>query len=144
MKKNTLQKVLSASLVGAMAVTMLAGCGNSETASEPTEKATESAPIAEVEQVEVQEEAGMASWTPFEETVTLQVPVYDRGGEVDVTSNYWTNWIQENFGDAYNIKCRVCSNSTWRRSECLCKPCKLWIAPNNPYGVRLPEAGTVG
>ena len=103
MKKNTLQKVLSASLVGAMAVTMLAGCGNSETASEPTEKATESAPIAEVEQVEVQEEAGMASWTPFEETVTLQVPVYDRGGEVDVTSNYWTNWIQENFGDAYNI-----------------------------------------
>lgn len=103
MKKNTLQKVLSASLVGAMAVTMLAGCGNSETASEPTEKATESAPVAEVEQVEVQEEAGMASWTPFEETVTLQVPVYDRGGEVDVTSNYWTNWIQENFGDAYNI-----------------------------------------
>lgn len=103
MKKNTLQKVLSASLVGAMAVTMLAGCGNSETASEPAEKTTESAPIAEVEQVEVQEEAGMASWTPFEETVTLQVPVYDRGGEVDVTSNYWTNWIQENFGDAYNI-----------------------------------------
>ncbi|MGN0427186.1 MAG: extracellular solute-binding protein [Agathobacter sp.] len=103
MKKNTLQKVLSASLVGAMAVTMLAGCGNSETASEPAEKTTESAPIAEVEQVEVQEEAGMASWTPFENTVTLQVPVYDRGGEVDVTSNYWTNWIQENFGDAYNI-----------------------------------------
>lgn len=102
MKKNTLQKVLSASLVGAMAVTMLAGCGSSETASSET-KSTESAPIAEVEQVEVQEEAGMASWTPFEETVTLQVPVYDRGGEVDVTSNYWTNWIQENFGDAYNI-----------------------------------------
>ena len=102
MKKNTLQKVLSASLVGAMAVTMLAGCGDSQTASTET-KTTESAPIAEVEQVEVQEEAGMASWTPFEETVTLQVPVYDRGGEVDVTSNYWTNWIQENFGDAYNI-----------------------------------------
>lgn len=103
MKKNTLQKVLSASLVGAMAVTMLAGCGDRQTASEPAEKTTESAPIAEVEQVEVQEEAGMASWTPFESTVTLQVPVYDRGGEVDVTSNYWTNWIQENFGDAYNI-----------------------------------------
>lgn len=104
MKKNTLQKVLSASLVGAMAVTMLAGCGDSQTASDSTtEKTTEQAPVTEVEQVEVQEEAGMASWTPFEETVTLQVPVYDRGGEVDVTSNYWTNWIQENFGDAYNI-----------------------------------------
>jgi len=49
--------------------------------------------------------SGMAAWTPFEETVTLQIPVYDRGveGVPDVTNNYWTQWIQENFGDAYNI-----------------------------------------
>ncbi len=102
MKKNTLQKVLSASLVGAMAISMLAGCGN-KTASGSSDNSTETDSIKEVEQVEVQAEAGMASWTKFDETVTLQVPVYDRGGEVDVTSNYWTKWIQENFGDQYNI-----------------------------------------
>ena len=25
------------------------------------------------------------------------------GGEVDVTNNYWTNWVQTEFGDQYNI-----------------------------------------
>lgn len=110
MKKNTLQKVLSVSLIGTMAITMLAGCGSEQpaqteakTTEAATEKTTEAEPIKEVEEVEVKEEAGMASWTKFDQTVTLQVPVYDRGGEVDVTNNYWTKWIQENFGDTYNI-----------------------------------------
>ncbi|NEM83685.1 sugar ABC transporter substrate-binding protein, partial [Escherichia coli] len=51
------------------------------------------------------EGGGMDSWEPFAENVTLQVPVYDRGveGVPDVTSNYWTQWIQENFGDQWNI-----------------------------------------
>ena len=46
------------------------------------------------------------NWEPFAETVTLRVPVYDRGAEgvPDVSNNYWTGWIQENFGDQYNIK----------------------------------------
>ena len=45
------------------------------------------------------------NWEPFAENVTLRVPVYDRGveGVPDVTNNYWTQWIQENFGDKYNI-----------------------------------------
>ena len=48
---------------------------------------------------------GMAAWTPFEENVELQIPVYDRGvaGLPSVQDNYWTQWIQENFGDPYNI-----------------------------------------
>lgn len=42
----------------------------------------------------------------FAEKVTLQVPVYDRGveGVPDVTDNYWTQYIQENFGDPNNIE----------------------------------------
>ena len=46
------------------------------------------------------------AWEPFEETVEITIPVYDRGieGVPDVENNYWTNWIQENFGDKYNIK----------------------------------------
>ncbi|MGI6107577.1 MAG: hypothetical protein ACOX8B_06540 [Lachnospiraceae bacterium] len=44
-------------------------------------------------------------WEPFAETVELQIPVYDRGveGVPNVSDNYWTQWIQENFGDKYNI-----------------------------------------
>ena len=51
------------------------------------------------------DEAQATTWEPFEENVTLRVPVYDRGveGVPDVTNNYWTQWIQENFGDVYNV-----------------------------------------
>ena len=48
---------------------------------------------------------GMAAWTPFEETVTITVPVYDRSkaGYPAVDDNYWTQWIQKEFGDKWNI-----------------------------------------
>ena len=41
----------------------------------------------------------------FAENVTITIPVYDRGqaGVPNVEDNYWTNWIQENFGNQYNI-----------------------------------------
>ncbi|MGO4108289.1 extracellular solute-binding protein [Paenibacillus sp. YAF4_2] len=42
------------------------------------------------------------------EKVTLKVEVFDRGnapaGAGPVTDNYWTQWIQKNFGDPNNIK----------------------------------------
>ena len=50
-----------------------------------------------------EEATGMAAWKPFEKTVELQIPVYDRGYKVSVQENYWTKWIQANFGDKYNI-----------------------------------------
>ena len=46
-----------------------------------------------------------ADWAPFAENVTIKVAVYDRGqeGVPPVEDNYWTKWIQQNFGDKYNI-----------------------------------------
>ena len=51
------------------------------------------------------EETGIASWEPFAERVKITVPVYDRSkeGYPPVDDNYWTQWIQENFGEKYNI-----------------------------------------
>lgn len=46
---------------------------------------------------------GIESWKPFEKTVKLQIPVYDRGYKLSVQENYWVDWIQQNFGDKYNI-----------------------------------------
>ncbi|MBQ9253094.1 MAG: sugar ABC transporter substrate-binding protein [Clostridia bacterium] len=45
------------------------------------------------------------AWEPFAENVSITIPVYDRGqaGVPNVEDNYWTKWIQENFGDKYNI-----------------------------------------
>ena len=40
----------------------------------------------------------------FPEKVTIKIPVYDRGFEGwDPANNYYTNWIQKEFGDKYNV-----------------------------------------
>ncbi|SDZ60026.1 ABC-type glycerol-3-phosphate transport system, substrate-binding protein [Evansella caseinilytica] len=40
----------------------------------------------------------------FPDTVNLDIPVYDRAFEGwNVTDNFYTRWIQEEFGDAHNI-----------------------------------------
>lgn len=42
---------------------------------------------------------------PFDKNVTITVPVYDRSkeGYPAVDDNYWTRWIQSEFGDKYNV-----------------------------------------
>lgn len=48
---------------------------------------------------------GMTGFQPFSENVTITVPVYDRAkeGYPPVEDNYWTQWVQTEFGDKYNI-----------------------------------------
>src|SRR5690554_333495 len=50
-------------------------------------------------------QAGNTEWEPFDERVTITVPVYDRSlaGYPAVDDNYWTQWIQTEFGDKWNI-----------------------------------------
>jgi len=39
-----------------------------------------------------------------ESTVTIQIPIYDRAFQGwNVTDNYWTRWVQQEFGDKNNI-----------------------------------------
>ena len=42
----------------------------------------------------------------YDEQITLKVSVFDRGatGQTPVDNNYWTEWIQKEFGDPRNIK----------------------------------------
>lgn len=108
MKKKTLQRVLAITLTGAMTMGMLAGCGSSdasETADTQAADSEEAQSTDSAEAASVAEGAGVDSYTAFAENVTLRVPVYDRGveGVPAVDDNYWTKWVQENFGDKYNI-----------------------------------------
>ena len=113
MKKNTLQKTIALALTGAMAMGTLAGCGSSNdtSASTSTDTKTEAASTeaaattAEASTEATDEVTGIDGYEAFADNVTLRIPVYDRGveGVPDVSNNYWTKWVQENFGDKYNI-----------------------------------------
>lgn len=109
MKKTTLQKVFATALVGAMAMGTLTGCGNDDTpaaASSGSSAESSSATGSEPSSTPAETVAGIEGYTPFAENVTLTIPVYDRGGEnipVGTGENVWEGWLQENFGDKYNI-----------------------------------------
>jgi len=126
MKKNVLQRVFALTLAGAMVAGTLTACGNSDEpagsdstvgsdASTGTEASTDDgaadaetpADSGDSGSAADSGAAGMDGWEAFAENVTLQIPVYDRGdagnGCSDVANNYWTAWVQQNFGDKYNI-----------------------------------------
>ena len=75
-----------------MTVGILAGCGSKGQENEETSNRTEDG-------------TGFKDYSEgFPEEVTIQIPVYDRAYEGwDPTDNYYTNWVQTEFGDKYNI-----------------------------------------
>ena len=109
MRSKIMKKVLSMALVGTTLISMLAGCGSQKTAETAVpEAAEETAPAAEETPAAEAAEAGgdYADYSAgFPEQVTIQIPVYDRAFEGwNVTDNYYTQWIQSEFGNKYNVK----------------------------------------
>lgn len=97
----------------AVTVFLLTGCGQQQEElpkadlgqEQSTDDAEKSAPPSDVDYSLSDIVVGIEGWSAFDENVTIRIPVYDRRieGAPDVTDNYWTDWIQENFGDKYNI-----------------------------------------
>jgi len=94
--KNKLTRVISTSLLATMVVGSIAGCGG--TAKEETTAATTKAAIEST--------TAKAEKKGFDKQVEIEIPVYDRGvqGQAPVDDNYWTKWIQSEFGDKNNVK----------------------------------------
>lgn len=120
-KKTVLQRLAAAGLAMAMVAGTLTGCGGSG-----NDAAADNADAAQTEDAATNDDAAAGDAATddaadatddaaaagdftdysagFPETVTLQVPVYERGWEGwNPTDNYWTKWIQENFGEKYNV-----------------------------------------
>lgn len=100
--KNTWKKAAAFALAAAMTTSLLAGCGSKDSGSSST------ASTGGTDSSATTETGTEGSYTDysagFPERVTLQIPVYDRGFENwDVTNNYYTKWIQQEFGEKYNV-----------------------------------------
>ncbi len=107
-------KKISKGVALLLAVVMILGsltaCGkkddtNGDNTNQPTQAPTQAAGDNGGDKAEVTPAAGVEGFKAFDSKVTLRVPVYDRGveGVPTVNDNYWTKWVQENFGDKYNI-----------------------------------------
>ena len=106
MRKQT-KRAAAIVMAAAMTTTLLAGCGGSGSSAAASESAESTTSEASSE-ASTGEAAASGSYTDysagFPERVTIQIPVYDRGFENwNVADNYYTQWVQQEFGKKYNV-----------------------------------------
>jgi putative aldouronate transport system substrate-binding protein len=101
MKQNAFKKAFTVVLTIVMVFTFSA-CSQSNTNSDTTSKKSTSDASSKPSDAAKTDD----SKTPFKSEVHLSIAVYDRGveGVPNISDNYWTQWVQKNFGDKYNIK----------------------------------------
>lgn len=96
------KRVVSLMMASVITAGMLAGCSggnNNKQSAEPNSP-------AETAAANNQSEGSYPDYTKgFEKKVSLDIPVYERAFEGwNVTDNYYTRWVQAEFGDKYNIE----------------------------------------
>lgn len=105
--RNQTKRAAAIVMAAAMTTTLLAGCGGSGSSAAASESAESTTSEASSE-ASTGEAAASGSYTDysagFPERVTIQIPVYDRGFENwNVADNYYTQWVQQEFGEKYNV-----------------------------------------
>lgn len=103
--KRRIALALAATLT---ASTLLAGCGGSDSGTTTSSADTTEAAAEVATEAAASEESAAGSYTDysggFSENVTIKIPVYDRGFEGwNPADNYYTQWVQSEFGDKYNV-----------------------------------------
>jgi putative aldouronate transport system substrate-binding protein len=106
--RKTFKKVAALTLACSMVAASLAGCGGSKADDTTTTDATTTDATTDKAATDATATTAAGSYTDysagFQENVTIQIPVYDRAFEGwDVTNNYYTQWVQKEFGDKYNV-----------------------------------------
>ena len=105
--RKQIKRAAAIVMAAAMTTTLLAGCGGSGSSAAASESA-ESTTSETSSEASTGEAAASGSYTDysagFPERVTIQIPVYDRGFENwNVADNYYTQWVQQEFGEKYNV-----------------------------------------
>ena len=105
--RKQIKRAAAIVMAAAMTTTQLAGCGGSGSSAAASESAESTTSEASSE-ASTGEAAASGSYTDysagFPERVTIQIPVYDRGFENwNVADNYYTQWVQQEFGEKYNV-----------------------------------------
>jgi len=98
--------IVSMLMAVCMAVGLLAGCANNggNQANNDSNAANNASGNASGNTANNAGGSADAPGQPFAETVNLEIPVYERAFEGwNVTDNFYTRWIQQQFGETYNV-----------------------------------------
>ena len=116
------KKILAAVLAAAMVLTM-AACGGDTTsasASNPTPAASTDSTAASTDDVDpnAPDARGMINGK-FAETRHISVELYDRNvdGGTEAGNNAWTQWIQQQMLDRYNVEVEFVTVSRWSEGD---------------------------
>lgn len=144
MKKGKVWKKAAAfGLASVMAAGVLSGCGAKKEASVTTANDKKEGETNKTE--EAKAEAGTKEFTDyskgFPENVTIKIPVYDRGFEGwDPVNNYYTRWIQKEFGDKYNVTVQYVAINRQKEIADYMQMIAAGNAPDIIYHYDMPQA----
>lgn len=136
--RKAMKKAAAVSLATVMSASVLAACGGSESSSQVTSSSGAESTGSE----STSEAAEFTDYSAgFPEQVTIQIPVYDRGFEGwNVTDNYYTQWIQKEFGDKYNVKVEYVAISRSNEVQDYMQMIAAGTAPDIIYHYDMPQA----
>jgi putative aldouronate transport system substrate-binding protein len=144
MKKGKVWKKAAAfGLASVMAAGVLSGCGAKKEVSASTANDKEEGETNKTE--EAKAETGGNEFTDyskgFPEKVTIKIPVYDRGFEGwDPVNNYYTRWIQKEFGDKYNVTVQYVAINRQKEIADYMQMIAAGNAPDIIYHYDMPQA----
>ncbi len=144
MKKGKVWKKAAAfGLAAVMAAGVLSGCGAKKEVSATTGNDKKEGETNKTE--EAKAEAGSKEFTDyskgFPENVTIKIPVYDRGFEGwDPVNNYYTRWIQKEFGDKYNVTVQYVAINRQKEIADYMQMIAAGNAPDIIYHYDMPQA----
>lgn len=97
--------VTSMVLTAVMGTSLLAGCSNDNNNGQASGSAPASSPASTASASPGASAGSFPDYSKgFPEKVNLELPVYERAFEGwNVSDNYYTRWIQKEFGDKYNV-----------------------------------------
>ncbi|RKD33360.1 extracellular solute-binding protein [Lacrimispora algidixylanolytica] len=144
MKKGKVWKRAAAfGLASVMAAGVLSGCGAKKEVSASTANDKKEGETNKTE--EAKAETGSTEFTDyskgFPEKVTIKIPVYDRGFEGwDPVNNYYTRWIQKEFGDKYNVTVQYVAINRQKEIADYMQMIAAGNAPDIIYHYDMPQA----
>jgi putative aldouronate transport system substrate-binding protein len=144
MKKGKVWKRAAAfGLASVMAAGVMSGCGAKKEVSASTANDKKEGETNKTE--EAKAETGSSEFTDyskgFPENVTIKIPVYDRGFEGwDPVNNYYTRWIQKEFGEKYNVTVQYVAINRQKEIADYMQMIAAGNAPDIIYHYDMPQA----